>query len=401
MNKKALTAAIAASLAAPMAAQAVDFTISGHINRGIFITNTDDDTEVTVEDNGSSGTRIRATGSGKLDTGHTASINLEVGAGHSYLLRQANVSFSGGFGKLTIGQAGEAGDGAASSDKSGVFGIGMGQDFAASGLGDYFDSLAAGNRRETVRYDTPALGPVGLAVSASTGDRYGAKLTFASEMMGGDIQAQFAYGKVNNEKKEVAYAVWTGTGNLMGDSGSAPLADVHPITAINAEGGRTTSGTQNTAFENGGTGPVDSAYTDYQSAGSSPNQFTFSTEDRNIGNPGSTESLNANFGMKFGSGLTWSVAWASQESDFATAEPAYIQSTIGYVFGNNAVAASWWDTEEMPSAGAEGNAIGLGFIHKMPKAGVDLIAAAQRYSAEDGGPSVDETVAVVGARVRF
>ena len=37
MNRKALTVAIAGALAAPMAAQAVDFTISGHVNRALFI----------------------------------------------------------------------------------------------------------------------------------------------------------------------------------------------------------------------------------------------------------------------------------------------------------------------------------------------------------------------------
>ena len=37
MKHKALTAAIAAALAAPMAAQAVDFSISGQVNRALFI----------------------------------------------------------------------------------------------------------------------------------------------------------------------------------------------------------------------------------------------------------------------------------------------------------------------------------------------------------------------------
>ena len=37
MRKKALTVAIIGALAAPLAAQAVDFTISGHVNRALFV----------------------------------------------------------------------------------------------------------------------------------------------------------------------------------------------------------------------------------------------------------------------------------------------------------------------------------------------------------------------------
>ena len=55
MHKKALTVAIAGVLAAPMAAQAVDFSISGHINRALFNTDSDsgNQTEMQVENNGS------------------------------------------------------------------------------------------------------------------------------------------------------------------------------------------------------------------------------------------------------------------------------------------------------------------------------------------------------------
>ena len=65
MHKKALTVAIAGALAAPMAAQAVDFTISGHINRALVVTDNDAGTNAEVANNGSSSTRVRATGSSK------------------------------------------------------------------------------------------------------------------------------------------------------------------------------------------------------------------------------------------------------------------------------------------------------------------------------------------------
>lgn len=59
MHKKALTVAIAGVLAAPMAAQAVDFTVSGHVNRAIVFTDVDGGDSTTIsKDNGSSGTRV-------------------------------------------------------------------------------------------------------------------------------------------------------------------------------------------------------------------------------------------------------------------------------------------------------------------------------------------------------
>ena len=81
MKPKVLTVAIAGVLAAPMAAQAVDFEISGHVNRALFITDTDSGTSGMEADNGSSGSRIRVVGSGEMMDGTTAGLNLEYGAG--------------------------------------------------------------------------------------------------------------------------------------------------------------------------------------------------------------------------------------------------------------------------------------------------------------------------------
>ena len=51
MHKKALTVAIAGALAAPMAAQAVDFAISGQVNRALYIVENDLGTNAVVDDN--------------------------------------------------------------------------------------------------------------------------------------------------------------------------------------------------------------------------------------------------------------------------------------------------------------------------------------------------------------
>ena len=150
MHKKALTIAIAGALAVPMAAQAVDFTIAGHVNRALVITNTDASTSATVRDNGESSTRIRASGSSDLANGSTVSIlfEYEVGGSHDVKdsgrtspvpapgygisddnaggtgvkLRHANVQYGGNFGRVTIGQGSEGGDGSQYAGVSGVWG---------------------------------------------------------------------------------------------------------------------------------------------------------------------------------------------------------------------------------------------------------------------------------------
>ena len=81
-------------------------------------------------------------------------------------LRHANVNYAGEFGKLTIGQGSEAGDGSTYKGGVGTFGVGHGrQKGSAFTLGPYFGSLDAGTRTNNIRYDTPSIGPVGAAVS--------------------------------------------------------------------------------------------------------------------------------------------------------------------------------------------------------------------------------------------
>ena len=96
-----------------MAAQAVDMTVSGHINRSLFVTDSDQDssTQAAVKDNGGSGTRIRVTGSGEMMDGGAAGVNLEYGATSSLGLRYAEVWFSGCYGKVSIGQGDQGGEG--------------------------------------------------------------------------------------------------------------------------------------------------------------------------------------------------------------------------------------------------------------------------------------------------
>ena len=194
MSHKVLTAAIAAALAAPMAAQAVDFTISGQVNRALFITETDGGTSAEVANNLDWSTRIRANGRSELEGGGNVRIQFEYEeSGSGVNLRHANVQYGGDFGRVTLGQGSEAGDGSQYLATTGVNGIGHGagtsSDFT---LGDWFGDLDGGGRIHMIRYDTPAIGPVSAAVSVGNDDQVSARLGLNTEVAGSSFAAQIA-----------------------------------------------------------------------------------------------------------------------------------------------------------------------------------------------------------------
>ena len=173
-----------------MAAQAVDFAISGHVAQALVITDMDDSTRAQVKDSGSSGSRIRVVGSGETMDGGTAGVLLEYGAGGSggapLSLRYADLHFGGEFGKISVGHGDQGGEGSVYNDKSGVLGIGHGQERGASELvGPYFGSLdGGGGRNGRVRYDTPSVGPISASVSIGNDDQISAGVKISQDFDG-------------------------------------------------------------------------------------------------------------------------------------------------------------------------------------------------------------------------
>ena len=208
-----------------MAAQAVDITLSGHINRALFIVDRDDNPATTgpmmdesgttssVKDNATSGTRIRVTGTGEMMDGGSAGVNLEYAAAGSLALRYAEVYFSGDYGKVSIGQGDGGGEGSVYKGGASVWGTGHGQDnagvtkhlnfssaaeLAKGALGakaNYYTSLdGGGGRHERIRYDTPAVGPVSAAVSIGSGDVVSAGISLSQEF--GDASFDAGIGTI-------------------------------------------------------------------------------------------------------------------------------------------------------------------------------------------------------------
>ena len=260
MNRKLLAAVVSGALVLPMAAQGVEVSVSGHVNRAIMVVDDGKHTDARQMEGAASGSRIRFTGSEDLDNGMTAGVNLEIGldgathhktgpdnradgglsddgsneegeaADDPIRLRQVNVYFSGPFGKLTLGQQSFANDltsYASKDDYAWLGGIEAGCDFGCdtkfreSGDDDvasYFDKegdehhitadsmvIYSNFRDDLLRYDSPSLGPATVSVSAGNNDYYDISAEIAGEI--GDNSYQFLAGTDSNDKIEMSGAV--------------------------------------------------------------------------------------------------------------------------------------------------------------------------------------------------
>ena len=359
-----------------MAAQAVDFTISGHVNRALVVVDSDDadSSKAEVVNNTSSSTRIRWTGSSEMMDGNSVGIQVEyqeIGDG-SLGLRHANVNYAGEFGKITIGQGSEAGDGSAYKGSVATFGIGHGQHKgSAFTLGSYFGSLDAGGRTHNIRYDTPAIGPIGAAVSVGNDDRISAAVTLSTEFSGSSFNAMIASlredSNVEGKAQETigaSFGVSMASG--LGISGAWARGDNHGSKAAVADRLRSA------CFD------------------SSTGEMTSLALIGTAANAAGCAS-GSQMGYYLGGGMP-----AMPGTD-----PSFFQAALSYTFGDTTVAASWYSSEDFVNDDSEGTAIGIGVNHNLPKVAAQVYAAAQNYTAEDGALDTDETVLVVGTRVRF
>ena len=190
MNKKVLAVAVSSALAAPMAAHAVKYKLSGQINRAAVYADDGTNSDIQFVDNTSSGTRWRLTGSEDLGGGSKVGFNWEwqnsqnpsgapIGSadfGEGETMRKAEVWFSGGWGKVSLGQGDGAGNGTTEVDLSDTwnvtyygrtsFGGSIAWRTSAGGTiggglthGSTFNEFDAFSRYDRIRYDTPSLGP--------------------------------------------------------------------------------------------------------------------------------------------------------------------------------------------------------------------------------------------------
>ena len=445
MHKKALTVAIAGALAVPMAAHAVDVTLSGHVNRALFITDSDDasSTSGTVKDNGSSGTRIRVTGTGEMMDGGIAGVNLEYAAAGSLTLRYAEVYFSGDYGKVSIGQGDQGGEGSVYKGGASVLGTGHGQDHNAVAT-NYYTSLDGGaGRNERIRYESPSVGPVSASVSVGNGDQVSAGISLSQDF--GDTSFAAGIGTVQ----------WPGDKSTLSGSAGVTLASGISLSGAWGQGkdhgGMTipaVAAVANTAamdaqymWVNTATAGIDhdddvdteplvwgAELTRLQGAINTGNgdeateqQITdgaaaqmelmelFATfecdpepmgDGTSIGNGMTTDCAQALYAHSTPEMMDGSAAVAAMPT---TTDPSFFQVAVSYAFGDTSVGVSWYQAKDMYNEGSGLTAIGAGVDHTLPKLGTNVYAAVQNYSIKDDavGRDSDDTVVMIGVRVKF
>ena len=227
MERKLIAAAISSALALPMAAQAIEFSVSGHINRAIVSVDGGgpegmpdaNDGDVRHVDANASQTRFRFTGSEELENGMTAGVNLEYGGigqttatGWSINARHANVYLATAGGTISVGHTSTATDNMAHARLGGPSWLGgvtnwcsfhghRGAGKTTATAGPACESNDGG-RQSVLKYDTPAIGPASISVSTGNDDYFDIRLTIAGSM--GEAGYDFRIGHIAEYEADVA-----------------------------------------------------------------------------------------------------------------------------------------------------------------------------------------------------
>lgn len=219
MERKLITVAVATALGLPMAAVAVEGSVSGHVNAAITKV---DDGDATLGSGNGSETRFRFKGSEELDNGLTAAVTLEVGAGggaygysadaRDFRVRHANVSLSSAAGKLTIGQQGRPSGGANYADVGSTW-IAGATNWCSYGIsGGAACTTNDASRGQVIRYDTPAIGALSLAASVGNDDFWDGAATVSGSAGDAGYNLRLGFrGDDGNEAIIASGAVTVGT----------------------------------------------------------------------------------------------------------------------------------------------------------------------------------------------
>ncbi len=245
------TALVSSFALVPFAAHAKpEVKLTGQVSRAITFVDNGADEDILFVDNNNSGTRFRLTGKMDVSPGLTAGIAWEtqyqdnssgsIGIGQkdntsTFASRKRELWFKGGFGKVSLGQGDGAANGTSEVDFSGT----TIADYSGQDLYDgvkFSDGTANGaafsnydglSRNDRVRYDTPAFGPIGIAVSAGQ-DKAELAVRY-SQNLGGGSKLGGAIGYVGSDDPGVANF------KQLGISGSYLTAGGFNVSAAYAE----------------------------------------------------------------------------------------------------------------------------------------------------------------------
>lgn len=332
---------------APMAAQAIEFKTSGHVNRMVRWADDGIGSDVQHVDNSASRTRFRMKGAQDIGNGMKAGIYIEssivsnlgsavplkVGdtGDLAFDIRHSALWFSGNWGKVTMGHTSDATDGMMFADQDGAWAANeistpvetagailfrTTAGAAATSVTGAFPSYDGG-RRDVLRYDSPALGPATIAVSVSNNQQWDAGLFVSTDLGGGNLLLNLGYRDQENSAGSEQY------GGSLG--------------------------------------------------------FAFS------------QGTNIHFGYaerdRVGGGA------AGRTSDVWYAK-------LGHAWGNNAASISYGEHSDHIAVGTDAQQWGIGFNHTIPKVGVQFYASYHNYELNTAATE-DIDVFFVGSRVQF
>ncbi len=246
-----LTLAFAILLILP-AAQAVDFKISGQINRAILGGDNGNDSDVKFVDNDNSSTRFRFTGSNDFDEVWKVGIVWEVQMESNSSAEEEidigqNGDFGGGsfterkiefyvdhkkMGKISLGQGDTASNSTAEVDLSGTdvvnyssiadmaggFSFRDNDDNVVAFIGDVFSNYDGLSRRDRIRYDSPTFAGFFASGSYMNGQTWDVALRSAHEWQGfGKLAAAIGYVPGDNQRDP--YKQFDGSISFLHNSG--------------------------------------------------------------------------------------------------------------------------------------------------------------------------------------
>ena len=396
MERKLIAAAVSSALALPMAAQAVEFSISGHVNRAIIsVDGGANDGEANHTDSNASESRFRFTGSEELESGMTAGVQYELSTGSSsdgypaakdnaVRVRHQNVYLSGAFGKLTAGRQSAAADGMAHARLGGPSWLGGVTNWCsyASNGGPACPSNDGG-RPEVLRYDTPSLGPATLSFSTGENDYWDVKLAISGSV--GDAGYDIRVGHIAEHdgatvaaSNAVVYGSDLAAVLIADTDGPADMAALNADIDAAVMNHETQSKGAVTLTELSSGGDMDdiadNVYHKYTKAST----------------PAAGDVTTASAAVAFGQGTAVAVAWSQDD----TADNEYQYLELDHSYGDGSVGVYFKRGE---TAGTDGSHWGIGVGHNLG-AGATAYAG-YRQMTMDGAEDVDLLIA--GMRVTF
>ena len=400
MERKLIAAAVSSALALPMAAQAVEFSVSGQVNRAIISVDGGgasgkpdaNNGDVQHVDANSSSTRFRFTGSEELENGMTAGVQLELGRPGDWRTRHANLYLSTAGGKITVGQASEATDGVAHADLGGPSFLG-----GVSNWCNYHSDGPAcpsndGNRNPVLRYDTPAIGPASIAVSTGNNDFFDIKLSISGSM--GDAGYDFRIGHTAEYEADVAAVERSSTavraGDLQKSLGKAKETVAEHFKASTfslqrADGTDIGDDAALAAVVDGNTNAI--VY---------KNQAMKAATTKDTG-----DIITMSGAVSFGQGTSVAAAWSQQDTggqveyQYLKLDHSYGEGSVGIYFKTGEYGAT--DAAAESTKGVGGSLWGIGIGHSL--GGGATAYAGYRQISEDGMKDIDLLLA--GMRVTF